>query len=225
MVLKRRLLFCLILILALGAAVRSEGGAARAIDGLSGAVSARFSGSGAARAIDGLSDAVSTRFFGSGAARAIDGVQVSDFVRLHVVAEDDGDAAQALKLEVRDACLMCARTLLADCVDADEAWTVVCDNVDLIRLVAALRARSRGWRGTVTAEAGVFAFPERRYGGVVVPAGEYRALRVVIGTGEGRNWWCVLYPSLCLAEDCADGPVRFHSTLLDWLCALLGGAA
>lgn len=191
MVLKRRLLFCLILIVLLSAAARAEGSAPEA-----------------------CADAV------------VDGVRVSDFVRLHVVAEDDGDAAQALKLEVRDACLMCTRTLLADCDDADAAWEIVNDNLDLIRLIAALRARARGWDGVVTAETGVFDFPERRYGGLVVPAGEYRALRVVIGAGEGRNWWCVLYPSLCLTEDCVPGePVRFHSAVLDWLNDIFGGAA
>lgn len=196
MVLKRRLLFCLILILLLSAAARAEGGAAP-IDP------------------DAPCDTA-----------VVDGVRIADFVRLHVVAEDDGDAAQALKLEVRDACLMCARTLLKDCEDADAAWATVNDNLDLIRLVAALRARSRGWDGAVNAETGVFTFPERRYGGVVVPAGEYRALRVVIGAGEGRNWWCVLYPSLCLTEDCVPGePVHFHSTLLNWLRDLFGGAA
>ena len=188
MVLKRRLLFCLILILLPGVAQAAPNA--------------------------------------HGEPAVVDGVPVSDFVRLHVVAEDDGEAAQALKLEVRDACLMCARTLLKDCADADAAWAIVNDNLELIRLMALLRARSRGWDGALTAEAGVFAFPERHYGGVVVPAGEYRALRVVIGAGEGHNWWCVLYPSLCLTDDCVPGePVRFHSTLLNWLSGLFGGAA
>ena len=68
----------------------------------------------------------------------------------------------------------------------------------------------------------MFEFPDRRYGGVFVPAGDYRALRVVIGAGEGHNWWCVLYPSLCLPEG-AEGEMRFHSAILDWLRGLLGG--
>ena len=79
-----------------------------------------------------------------------------------------------------------------------------------------------GYAGEVDAAAGVFEFPDRRYGGVFVPAGDYRALRVVIGAGEGHNWWCVLYPSLCLPEG-AEGEMRFHSVILDWLRGLLGG--
>ena len=105
-------------------------------------------------------------------------VPVGEYIRLHVVAEDDGEAAQALKLEVRDACLIAARALLADCGSADEAWARI--------------------------------------------AGDYRAVRVVIGAGEGHNWWCVLYPSLCLPEG-AEGEMRFHSVILNWLRGLLGG--
>lgn len=153
-------------------------------------------------------------------------VPVEDYIRLHVIADGDDEAAQALKLQVRDACLMAARTLLRDCDDADAAWETLNDELNLIELAALLRARACGWEGSVKAEAGVFAFPDRRYGGLLVPAGEYRALRVVIGDGEGRNWWCVLYPTLCLDADCdPDAPVAFHSTLLDWLRGLFGGGA
>ena len=146
-----------------------------------------------------------------------------DCVRLHVVADGDDAAAQALKLEVRDACLDCARALLADCADANAAWAAVNENLDALRDAAAERARACGWRGEVRAEAGVFEFPDRWYGGRLVPAGEYRALRVVIGSGAGRNWWCVLYPSLCVEEYEPGEPVHFHSTILRWLRRLLGG--
>ena len=78
----------------------------------------------------------------------------------------------------------------------------------------------------MTCEAGVYDFPDRVYDGARVPAGKYRAVRVVIGAGEGRNWWCVLYPSLCMPEDCEPGePVVFHSVIWDWLCRLFGGEA
>ena len=153
-------------------------------------------------------------------------VPVEEYIRLHVIAEDDGEAAQALKLEVRDACLMATRALLEGCEDPDEAWRVINDNLELVALAARLRARVCGYAGEVRAQTGVYEFPDRRYGAIDVPAGTYRALRVVIGGGAGRNWWCVLYPSLCLDGDCAVGaPVEFHSTILNWLRGLLGGAA
>lgn len=163
-----------------------------------------------------------------GAARAVEmrDVPAADYIRLHVVAEDDGDAAQALKLRVRDAVLEKARALLADCQDADAAWRIVSDNAEALRLAAQERARQAGFDGPVSAETGVFGFPDRDYGGVIVPAGEYRALRVVIGAGAGHNWWCVLYPTLCLQGDAAPGePVVFHSVIWDWLCRLFGGGA
>ena len=162
------------------------------------------------------------------ATRAVDvnGVRVEDYIRLHVVAEDDGDAAQALKLKARDAVLEKARALLKDCGDADAAWGAVAENAEALRRAAEGALRAAGCDSEVTACAGVFYFPDRRYGDVLVPAGRYRALRVVIGEGRGRNWWCVLYPSLCMPEDCEPGePVVFHSVIWDWLCRLFGGEA
>lgn len=155
-------------------------------------------------------------------AEGMSDVPVSQYIRLHVVAADDGEAAQALKLEVRDATLAAARSLLKGCGGADEAWARIGENVDTLAAAATRRARELGYEGPVVALTGVFQFPDRHYGAVFVPAGEYRALRVVIGAGEGHNWWCVLYPSLCVPEE---APVTFHSALLEWLRGLLGGAA
>ena len=161
---------------------------------------------------------------GAGAKAAGADVPVKDYIRLHVLAEDDSAQAQALKLEVRDACLVATRALMKDCADPGEAWETLNDNLELVALAARLRAWACGYAGDVACETGVYDFPDRRYGAVDVPAGEYRALRVVIGGGAGHNWWCVLYPSLCLDGEYAPGePVQFHSTLIDWLRALLGG--
>lgn len=155
-------------------------------------------------------------------AEALSDVPVREYIRLHVLAEDDGENAQALKLEVRDACLAAARELLADCDSADEAWRRIGENLEALEEEAALRARALGYEGPVRAETGVFDFPDRHYGAVFVPAGRYRALRVVIGAGAGHNWWCVLYPSLCYPEGAEPGE-GFHSILLDWLRGCFGG--
>ena len=156
-------------------------------------------------------------------ARAMD-VDAADYVRLHVIAEDDSEDAQTLKLKVRDACLTCARVLLADCPDADEAWNRVNAHIDMLETVARDCARAQGYSGSVAAQTGVFEFPDREYGGVIVPAGEYRALRIVIVSGEGCNWWCVLYPGLCMPEDYQPGQrVYFYSSILQWIHSALGG--
>ncbi len=158
------------------------------------------------------------------AAEGLADVPMADYVRLHVIASDDGEAAQALKLKVRDAVLEEARVLLADCADAETAWAIVNDNLDALTAAARGAAAAEGYGGPVAAQTGRFDFPDRRYGDVLVPAGRYRALRVVIGAGEGRNWWCVLYPTMCLTENCVPGePVVFHSVILDWLAGLFGG--
>ena len=157
---------------------------------------------------------------GGATAEGLSDVPVSEYIRLHVVAADDGTAAQALKLEVRDAILKAARALLEDCGDADTAWDIIGENVEALEAAATARARAQGYQGRVSAETGVFDFPDRHYGAVFVPAGRYRALRVVIGEGAGHNWWCVLYPSLCVPE--GEAPT-LRSALLDWLRRLAGG--
>lgn len=139
-------------------------------------------------------------------------------VRLHVIADDDTPAAQAFKLEIRDAVLACAQNLLVACADADEAWDVLNAHLPDFLAAAADRAQQLGFTDRLSVQSGVFAFPDRTYGDIVIPAGDYRALRVIIGDGEGQNWWCVLYPNLCLPSE--DG---YHSVLLDWLGKLFGG--
>lgn len=143
-----------------------------------------------------------------------------DLVRLHVVAQDNSPAAQALKLEIRDACLACARICIDGAPDADAAYMRLSDHLDDFAAACENRARQLGYGGNITAETGVFDFPDRIYGGALVPAGKYRALRITIGTGEGRNWWCVLYPSMCsLDESALDDP----QSILSWIRRRFGG--
>ena len=139
-------------------------------------------------------------------------------IRLHVVAADDSAEAQALKLEIRDAVLLRAQSLLAACPDADDAWRTLSSGLTQLLSAASDRALQLGCTDRISVQLGVFAFPDRLYGDVVVPAGDYRALRVLIGPASGRNWWCVLYPNLCLPAD--DG---YNSIILDWLRKLFGG--
>lgn len=139
-------------------------------------------------------------------------------LRLHVVADSNAPAAQAIKLEVRDAVLTVSQRLLARCADADEAWETLNAHLTDMWDTAAARLDSLGCDLSLSVQAGVFAFPDRDYGSVTLPAGDYRALRVIIGSGQGQNWWCVLYPNLCLPAD--DG---YNSVILDWLKQLLGG--
>ena len=112
-----------------------------------------------------------------------------------MVASGDTGYEQAVKLAVRDACLAKAREVAAGCEDADEAYATLNANLAAFQTAATIAAQGMGFDGDVTVETGMFAFPDRVYGALLVPAGDYRALRVTLGEGGGHNWWCVLYPS------------------------------
>ena len=120
-------------------------------------------------------------------------------LRLHVVAHSDSDADQALKLEVRDAVLDCAAGYLENVSDVRAAEQVL--GVHLAELARAGQAvvREKGNDYAVRASLGTSHFPTKTYDGFALPAGDYRALRVTIGAGEGRNWWCVVFPALCVS--------------------------
>ena len=148
----------------------------------------------------------------------------SQLVRLHILAGDDSPEAQALKLELRDTCLKCAQACLWDAADADDAYMRLERHLKDFEKACRLRARELGYTGSITAEAGSFDFPDRIYGTVTVPAGEYRALRITIGEGEGHNWWCILYPSLCMLNE-ADAASNESNArdIWNWLRFRIGG--
>lgn len=116
-------------------------------------------------------------------------------VRLHVLAVSDAPEEQAIKLQVRDAVLACVALRLADVQDAEEAGAVLTSSLDLIRAAAEEVAGGRAVRVSLSEE----HYPTRDYAGFTLPAGRYRSLRVVLGEGQGHNWWCVVFPPLCLA--------------------------
>lgn len=116
-------------------------------------------------------------------------------VRLHVVGASDSAEDQAVKLRVRDAVLARAEPLLTGVTDAETAQVVLADHLPELA-----RAGAEAAGGAVTAELarGVW-FPTRRYVDFALPAGRYDALRLTVGEGKGRNWWCVAFPPLCTA--------------------------
>ena len=121
-------------------------------------------------------------------------------VRLHVLANSDGEEDQALKLEVRDAVLAYTTPLLAECRERDEAEALLLEHLDGIREVAEARLRERGAENAVEVTLGKEEYPERSYDGICFPSGEYLSLQVKIGEAEGKNWWCCLFPALCLGN-------------------------
>lgn len=122
-------------------------------------------------------------------------------IRLHILAEDDSPEAQQTKLAVRDALLAAFGQEMAGAgaQDADAVYDLLMDRQTAMQHIAEETARAHGFDGPVTAQVGLMMLPEKAYGAVTLPAGEYRALRITLGKGEGQNWWCVLFPQLCLA--------------------------
>ena len=117
-------------------------------------------------------------------------------IRLHVVAASDEAAEQELKLRVRDSVLAYLEPRLQGAQSAAEAAERIEDELDGIR--AAAEAAAEGREAAVTL--GREYYPTRDYGSFALPAGRYESLRVVLGEGEGHNWWCVLYPNLCFID-------------------------
>lgn len=126
-------------------------------------------------------------------------------VRLHVLANSDGEEDQALKLLVRDRVLARATELLTQAGDRAEAESLLRTALPELEALAVRELRANGCDYPVRAELTDTEFPTRDYDGFTLPAGEYLALRVVIGEGAGRNWWCVVFPPLCTAAS-ADVP-------------------
>ncbi len=119
-------------------------------------------------------------------------------LRLHVIADDDSAEAQSLKLEVRDALLKKGAELFLGNDSLSAAQGKLSDNLSGLKKIAEDTVKQRGYTYEADIEITRCYFPTRQYGGITLPAGEYNALRVILGEGEGENWWCVMFPPMCL---------------------------
>lgn len=117
-------------------------------------------------------------------------------IRLHVVANSDSDYDQAVKLQVRDAVLEKTRALLQG--GQDDPKQALAEGLVEIEAAAEAKLRQLGCGEPVRVTLGKEAFPTREYDTFTLPAGVYESLRVSIGEADGHNWWCVVFPSICL---------------------------
>ena len=119
-------------------------------------------------------------------------------VRLHVLANSDSEEDQAVKLKVRDSILALTVPLLQNCETKEEAVALLEENQTLFVEAAQAVLQEEGFDDAVSIEMGLEEYPTRTYDSLCFPAGEYISMRVSLGTGEGQNWWCCLFPPLCL---------------------------
>lgn len=121
-----------------------------------------------------------------------------DVLRLHILANSNSDVDQQLKLKVRDRILRLDNELFAEAQDLNSAKLIATQKLDEIKQAAQDEICLQGYDYDVKIELANMYFSTREYDNFTLPAGKYDALRVTIGSGEGKNWWCVLYPPLCL---------------------------
>lgn len=118
-------------------------------------------------------------------------------IRLHVIAESDSKEDQELKLKVRNAVLEKAKTVFDGCKDIGKAKRLCEENINTLEKAAQNVIDKSGFDYKATVKFGEENYPVRRYEDFTLPQGKYLSLKVIIGEGKGKNWWCVLYPPLC----------------------------
>ncbi|MNJ43290.1 Stage II sporulation protein R [compost metagenome] len=136
-------------------------------------------------------------------AAAISGSIPGESIRLRILANSDRPGDQAIKRQVRDAIVEQMNgwvQRLENPLSLAEARQIIESNLALVEDTVKRTLEKSGKSYTYKVELGVVPFPTKMYGGAVYPAGDYEALRVTLGKGEGKNWWCVLFPPLCFVD-------------------------
>lgn len=123
-----------------------------------------------------------------------------EVLRFHILANSDSDEDQALKMDVKEQVLAYLKEAMPQDLNVDETKDWMRRHTDELENVAAAVIENEGWDYTVSAAVTTCYFPEKTYGDVTFPAGNYEALRIEIGAAKGHNWWCVLYPNLCFLD-------------------------
>ncbi len=139
----------------------------------------------------------------------------NDVVRLHILANSDSQIDQDVKLKVRDALLSKNTVLLSEGVTTENAAIYFEESKDELQKTAEETLKKYGYDYGVTLTLEKEYFETREYGDLTFPAGEYTALKVVLGEGEGKNWWCVMFPPLCVPA--ADGVETDQTKTADYL--------
>ena len=121
-------------------------------------------------------------------------------IRFHVIANSDSDEDQKLKLKVRDEIIAYLDPMLDKSKSIEQSEEIINKNKEKIVEISKRVVKENGYNYNVKAELGYSNFPTKQYSNIVLPAGNYKALKVVIGEGKGKNWWCVMFPPLCFVD-------------------------
>lgn len=135
----------------------------------------------------------------------------SKIIRFHVIANSDTKEDQALKLKVRDKVLEYIQPKLKYSKSIDESRKIISDNNSEIINIANRVVKENGYNYLVKTTLSHENFPIKTYGNITLPQGKYEAYRIIIGSGKGQNWWCVMFPPLCFV-DITKGEVSYKQT-------------
>lgn len=150
----------------------------------------------------------------------LEAYQKNKIIRLHIIAHSDLQEDQMVKLAVRDAVIETfgKKLDLSGSQNYDVVMDILRQNQVRIFQTAQQTAVEMNFDGDIDVSVGMMELPAKKYGKVVLPQGQYNALRIVLGSGEGQNWWCVLYPQLCLSLAENNNPSwRTKDIFLNWI--------
>lgn len=137
---------------------------------------------------------------------------ISDkIIRFHVIANSDTTEDQALKLKVRDEILNYISPKLKDSKDIQESRKILEENNEVLKEIARKVIKENGYKYEVVTMLSHENFPVKSYANITLPQGSYEAYRIIIGSGEGHNWWCVMFPPLCFT-DITKGEIAYKET-------------
>lgn len=144
--------------------------------------------------------------------RVLDYDKVKDsLIRFHVIANSDNEADQNLKLKIKNKVIEYLYDKLNNSQSLEESREIIQSNMSAVKNIASGIVKENNYNYDVNVELGRENFPEKSYGNIVLPQGNYEAFRIIIGSGEGRNWWCVMFPPLCFVDE-SKAEVKYDET-------------
>lgn len=121
-------------------------------------------------------------------------------IRFHVIANSDSEEDQNLKLKVKDEVVKYLYDYLKDSESLEESRNIILNNQEKVNNIAKEVIKREGYSYNIYSKLSIENFPEKEYGSIILPQGEYEAFRIIIGEGQGKNWWCVMFPPLCFID-------------------------
>lgn len=135
------------------------------------------------------------------ATRGQDGFFTNDIIRLHIIANDDSEKEQELKISLRDGLLLYIQEIIEPASNVSQALRLLYGNLDKIEAKSQrILQETESLHNATALLKNNLVFPAMAYGTLILPRGNYSALQIIVGEGDGKNWWCIMFPSMCLTE-------------------------